>query len=137
MLGVNGGAMGTGVFRRQGSPSVLLFVTEQKSADRTQYADRLEGDTLFWEGQEKRASDALVVEHNARGLELLIFHRHRKDEFPGYGFRYLGPFEYVSHTTPQGEGPTSFVLRRAGGPAALRRRPASSRTRRTPSRSTP
>ena len=47
MLGVSGGAMAMDVFRRKGTASVLLFVTEQNAASTTQYADHLEGDTLF------------------------------------------------------------------------------------------
>lgn len=121
MLGVAGSAMGSGVFRRKGTNSVLLFVTARKSADRTQYADRLDGDILHWEGPEKRGPDQMVIDHGTRGLELLLFYRERKNEFPAYGFRYEGPFDYLSHRTPDGDGPTSFVLSRSGtmedGPA--------------------
>lgn len=113
-LGIGPGAMGSGVFRRKGSSSVLLFVTEQKSADRTPYEDRLEGDVLYWQGQEKRLTDPLIIEHAERGLELLVFYRRQKGELPGYGFRYLGPFTYVSHQTPDGPGASSFVLQREG-----------------------
>ncbi|HWL69447.1 MAG TPA: DUF3427 domain-containing protein [Geminicoccus sp.] len=113
-LGISPGAMGSGVFRRKGSSSVLLFVTEHKSADRTPYEDRLEGDVLHWQGQEKRGTDSLIIEHAERGLELLVFYRRQKSEFPGYGFRYLGPFTYVSHQTPSGPGASSFVLQREG-----------------------
>ncbi|HWX49175.1 MAG TPA: DUF3427 domain-containing protein [Roseomonas sp.] len=113
-LGISPGAMGAGVFRRKGSSSVLLFVTEHKSADRTPYEDHLEGDVLHWQGQEKRGTDAWIIEHAERGLELLVFYRLQKGEFPGYGFRYLGPFTYVSHQTPGGPGASSFVLQREG-----------------------
>jgi hypothetical protein len=47
----------------------------------------------------------------SRGLELVLFYRETNDAYPGYGFRFEGPFEYVSH---EGSQPTSFVLRRAG-----------------------
>ena len=109
-LGINLNAMGSGVFRRKGSSSVLLFITEHKSADRTPYEDRLEGDVLYWQGQEKRGTDAWIAEHAARGLELLVFYRRQKNGLPDYGFRYLGPFAYVSHQTPDGPGASSFVL---------------------------
>lgn len=55
---------------------------------------------------------SLIIGHGDRGLELLVFYRRRKDEFPDYAFRYLGPFEYSSRVTPPGEGPTRFVLGR-------------------------
>lgn len=110
MLGIAPSALGSGIFRRQGTASTLLFITQEKGADRTQYADRLEDETLHMEGQTLRRTDADVMNHRERGLELLVFHRPRKDAFPSYGFRYLGPFNYVSHETPRGAGPTRFVL---------------------------
>ena len=119
LLDMNPNGMGQGVFRRRGTDSVLIFVTEDKPADRTQYVDRLEGDVLHWQGQESRRTDSLVIEHAARGLELLLFYRRRKDEFPGYGFRYLGAFAYASHVTPPGSGASSFILRRADAVAPL------------------
>jgi putative restriction endonuclease len=112
LLDINATGMGSGVFKRQGTASVLLFVTEHKSADRAQYIDRLDDHILHWQGQEGRRTDPLIIEHVARDLELLVFYRRRKDEFPGYGFRYLGPFAYVSHETPVGPGASSFILRR-------------------------
>jgi hypothetical protein len=41
-----------------------------------------------------------------------VFYRRQKNELPGYGFRYLGLFAYVSHQTPDGPGASSFVLQR-------------------------
>lgn len=101
--------LNTGVFRPKGSLSIWLFVTEEKTADRTQYHDRLAGDSLHWQGQKSGRTDRLIIEHQQNALELLVFFRKRKYEFPGAGFRYLGPFEYVSHS---GGGPTDFILRR-------------------------
>jgi hypothetical protein len=42
-------------------------------------------------------------------LEILVFYRREKYEFPNAGFRYEGPFEYVSH---RGTSPAHFTLRR-------------------------
>jgi hypothetical protein len=92
-LGVASSAIGSGVFRRAGTSSILLFVTEHKSADRTQYEDRLEGKVLYWQGQEKRKTDSWIIEHEDRGQEVLVFYRRHKNEFPGFGFRNLGPFD--------------------------------------------
>ena len=61
----------------------------------------------FLQGQTSGRTDHLVIGHAAQDLELLVFYRNRKYEFPGAGFRYLGVFEYVSH---QKASPTSFVL---------------------------
>jgi putative restriction endonuclease len=101
----------TGVFRPAGFESVLLFVTEKKTTDRVQYVDKLEGDILHWQGQNAGRTDSLIVEHRARGLELLLFYRSKKYEYSGAGFRYEGPFDYVSR---RGALPASFTLQRAG-----------------------
>lgn len=115
LFGITDATLNTGVFRPKGTSSVWLFITEEKTADRTQYRDRLDGETLYWQGQTSGRTDALVIDHQARGLELLVFFRKRKYEHPGAGFRYLGPFVYVSHS---GGGPASFVLKRQPGPAS-------------------
>jgi hypothetical protein len=108
LFSVTDATINTGVFRPKGTSSVWLFVTEQKTADRTQYHDRLDGETLYWQGQTSGRTDSLVIEHRLRGVELLVFFRKRKDEYPGGGFRYIGPFNYSSHS---GSGPTSFILK--------------------------
>lgn len=107
----------TGVFRPKGHDSIWLFVTENKTSDRTQYADRLEADSLFWQGQMSGRSDATIIQHAAHGLELLLFYRRKKYEYPKAGFRFAGVFAYVSHF---GRHPTSFLLRRDGQKTAIR-----------------
>ncbi|SAK87204.1 hypothetical protein AWB76_06142 [Caballeronia temeraria] len=101
--------LNTGVFRPAGFDSVLLFVTEKKTPDRVQYLDKLEGDILHWQGQNAGRTDVWIVEHRARDLELLLFYRTKKYEYPGAGFKYEGLFDYVSH---EGALPASFTLRR-------------------------
>jgi hypothetical protein len=86
-----------------------LFITDEKTADRTQYEDRFVGDDLHFEGQTAGRTDALIREHRERGLEIILFHRERKDERPDYSFRFEGVFVYVgSESGP----PTRFHLRR-------------------------
>jgi predicted restriction endonuclease len=51
----------------------------------------------------------MIIEHQRRGLEILVFYRDRKYEFDGAGFLYLGPFVYGSH---KGSAPTDFTLYR-------------------------
>jgi hypothetical protein len=65
----------TGVFRPSGYQSIWLFVTEQKTKDMPQLHDRLEGDTLHWDGQPWGRTDKLIIEHAANGYELLVFYR--------------------------------------------------------------
>lgn len=94
-----------GVFRPKAFSSVWLFVTRNKPANRPQYVDQLSGAELHWQGQTAGRSDGMIIEHKARGLELLVFYRVDADE----PFRYEGIFEYVEHS---GAHPTNFKLRR-------------------------
>ena len=110
LFNITAAALYTGVFCPKGTSSVWLFITEQKTPDRTPYRDHLQGDILYWQGQMSGGKkDALIVDHQKSGLELLVFFRKKKYEHPGAGFRYLGPFVYLSHA---GSKPTDFVLTR-------------------------
>ncbi|MDR0212048.1 MAG: HNH endonuclease [Pseudomonas putida] len=106
---IHDATLNTGIFRPKGYDSVWLFITEHKTSDRTQYEDALEGDILRMQGQTMGRTDALILEHRERGLELLVFYRKAKYEYPGAGFRYEGVFTCEDH---EGSGPTSFVLKR-------------------------
>jgi hypothetical protein len=98
-----------GVFHVKDRHEIWLFVTEHKTADRVPYEDKLVGDELRWQGQTTGRTDALVINHQRNGDELLVFYRKAKYEFPDAGFKLEGAFEYASHS---GRAPTSFVLRR-------------------------
>ncbi len=106
MFSIADATINTGVFQPKGHSSVWLFVTEKKPANRIQYTDRLAGDVLFWQGQSSGRSDQLIIDHEDRGLELLLFYREKADS----PFRYEGIFEYIEHS---GAKPTSFKLRRS------------------------
>ncbi len=104
-----------GVFHPKETSSVWLFITENKTIDSTPYNDRLKGDILYCEGQMSGRTDELIIDHQAKGMELLVFFREKKNQYPAGGFRYLGPFVYLSHTVHRTETekePTSFVLQR-------------------------
>ena len=98
--------LNTGVFQPKGHSSIWLFVTRRKPANRTQYVDSLSGDILRWQGQTSGRTDQLIINHEKRGLELLVFYR----EEARAPFRYEGLFEYLEHS---GAEPTSFKLKRA------------------------
>jgi putative restriction endonuclease len=121
-FGIKDATLNTGIFRPKGTSSVWLFVTEEKTSDRTQYRDHLDGDNLYWQGQTSGRTDSVIISHQDRDLELLVFFRKRKYEHPRAGFQYLGPFVYTSNS---GSGPTSFTLSRTGQahPITWRRRP--------------
>jgi putative restriction endonuclease len=107
MFEITDATIKTGVFRPKGYDSIWLFVTEKKTPDRTQYVDLLNGDMLEWQGQTEGRTDGLIIEHEARGLEILVFYRKNKGEHPGAGFRYEGRFRSISHA---GAHPTRFAL---------------------------
>jgi len=120
-FGIHDATLKTGIFRPLGHDSVWLFITIDKTSDRTQYGDRLDGDDLWMEGQTKRRKDALLIGHESSGLELLLFLRKDRYEFEGAGFRYEGPFRYVSHDVGAPGTPNRFHLRRVAAtpPAGL------------------
>lgn len=109
LFDISDATINTGVFQPKGTSSLWLFVTRDKTNDRTQYQDRRDGDVLHWQGQTEGRTDRFIIEHALRGLELLVFYRESKRSHPGAGFNYLGPFEYISHS---GSRPTNFILRR-------------------------
>ncbi|HEX6540832.1 MAG TPA: hypothetical protein VF040_03680 [Ktedonobacterales bacterium] len=114
LLGTIDATIYTGIFQPKGYDSILLFVTGRKSTDRTQYTDRLDGDVLYWQGQMAGRKDALIMDHEIKGIELLVFYRNAKNEHPGSGFTYAGRFRYCSHSVGQ---PTNFILERVSDPS--------------------
>lgn len=98
-----------GIFQPHGHNSIWLFVTKEKSSDRVQYEDHLEGDVLQMESQKLGRNDQKLIEHSANGVEIILFFRKSKFEYPGAGFKYEGRFRYISHT---GSGPATFTLGR-------------------------
>lgn len=109
LFDITDATLNNGIFRPKATDSVWLFVTEEKTPDRVQYTDHLDGDVLLMQGQTEGRTDDLIRNQATNGLELLVFHRTKKYEHDGAGFRYLGPFEYIRSF---GSRPTSFVLQR-------------------------
>ncbi|WP_240789153.1 HNH endonuclease [Pseudomonas kribbensis] len=109
LFGIKDATLKNGIFRPKGYDSVWLFVTEQKTSDRTPYVDTLTDDTLRMEGQLQGRTDHLILRHKQLRLELLVFHRRTKEEYFGAGFRYEGAFCFEDAS---GSKPTSFVLKR-------------------------
>jgi hypothetical protein len=109
LFGIHDATINNGVFQVKDRQEVWLFVTENKPADREQYVDKLDGETLYWQGQRMGRTDSLIIDHKQNGDRLLLFYRTAKYQFDGAGFSYEGPFDYVSHSGGQ---PTSFILRR-------------------------
>lgn len=104
-------SINNGIFKPKEYSSIWLFVTEEKTIDRTQYRDYFDGFVLHFEGQTKGITDHLIMNHRQDGNELLVFYRKKKNEFPKFGFKYLGRFNYYPHKLEHIEGqPTHFTL---------------------------
>jgi len=97
----------TGIFQPKDHASIWLFITEEKTSDRTDYADYFDGEVLDFEGQKTGRTDDKIINHVVDGNEILVFYRKKKDQYPRYAFRYLGRFMYVTH---KGNKPKEFIL---------------------------
>lgn len=109
LFNVADATINNGIFHPKDTSSVWLFVTEEKTPDRVQYSDHLDGDVLCMQGQTEGRTDHLLMSQATNGFELLVFHRMSKSEHEGAGFRYVGPFYFIRHF---GQRPRSFVLQR-------------------------
>lgn len=106
---INDATINNGIFRPKGTKSIWLFVTKEKTADRPQLHDSLDGDVLTWSGQTSGRTDKMVVDHLANGDEILVFYRNKRDAYPNGGFRYEGQFCFQKRN---GARPASFTLTR-------------------------
>jgi 5-methylcytosine-specific restriction enzyme A len=108
---INDATIKNGIFKPKDVSSIWLFITEEKTPDRTQYHDLFDGQTLQFEGQIKGRTDPLIINHEAEGNEIIVFYRKKKKEFPNFGFKYLGRFYYYSHTPRKFvDEATKFIL---------------------------
>jgi len=107
MFSITDATINNGHFKPRDHESVWIFVTENKTPDRTPYADKLLGNELTTEGQLAGRTDSLIMEHEKHGLELLVFHRMDRFQHGGAGFRYEGTFRYLSS---DGTRPRKFRL---------------------------
>src|SRR5262249_29081888 len=116
MFGITDATLFTGIFQPKGHESIWLFVTKDKTPDRTQYRNALIDDDLYMDGQTAGLKDALLTNHEQNGTEAILFFRDNRFQHPHGGFRYEGPFTYVSK---EGRNPAHFHLRRVN-PTVLR-----------------
>lgn len=95
-----------GVVTPQSDNKIILFVTEKKSADRTQYRDRRDGDVLHWEGPNDHFGEGRMLATPSNGDEIHIFYRHEQRD----SFTYLGRCMVVQAQTHR-DRPSSFTFR--------------------------
>jgi hypothetical protein len=100
-------ALSRGVVTPAGASHVILFVTQHKTAEMTDYQDQLDGETLVWEGDGIGAN----VSRIARQLpipsdEVHLFFRDTRPE----DFIYCGELTVVSADTTHPNGRFEFHL---------------------------
>lgn len=99
-------AIARGVVTPQGDNKIVLFVTEEKQASAEQYANRLNGEYLDWEGPNDHFGEERMLRADSSGDEIHIFHRERHHS----DFVYLGRGKVTGHI-PQTGKPSEFKLR--------------------------
>ena len=98
-------AIARGVVTPKDDNKVLLFVTEEKQESLEQYADRLEGRTLQWEGPNDHFAEQRMVNASSSGDEIHLFYRvrHHTD------FTYMGRVTVSSYQLER-DVPSQFTL---------------------------
>jgi hypothetical protein len=79
-------AIARGVVTPRGQPLIVLFVTRMKQRSLPQYDDHIEGDLLFWEGEDEHRTDERIANAAAHGDSIYVFFReihHAHFEFKG------------------------------------------------------
>ena len=99
-------ALSKGVITPAGTKYIIFFVTKDKQQALTQYNDYIDGNMLFWEGEEKHSSDKRVIEANKNGDEIHLFYR----EVHHTSFVYFGKISLTDYQLRE-NAPSEFVFR--------------------------
>lgn len=99
-------AISKGVVTPVNTNYIIFFVTKDKQEALTQYNDYIDGDMLFWEGEEKHSSDKRVVKANKNGDEIHLFYR----EVHHTSFVYFGKILLTDYQLRENT-PSEFVFK--------------------------
>ena len=99
-------AINSGVYTPAKQRVIFLFVTRNKQSCLQQYNDYLDGDLLFWEGENGHGSDERVAAASSKGEEIHLFYRER----------HHSPFVYhgkiiLAHWIKHENAPSEFVFK--------------------------
>ena len=86
-------AIARGVVTPRNDNKIILFVTEEKQSSAEQYSDRLSDNTLEWEGPTDHFAEDRMLNAEANGEEIHLFHRKRHHS----DFTYCGRLKVMSH----------------------------------------
>jgi hypothetical protein len=99
-------ALSRGVVTPVNSKYIIFFVTKDKQKALPQYNDYIDGNMLFWEGEEKHSSDKRVLEANKNQDEIHLFYRDtHHSPFVYFGKILLTDFQLRK------EAPSEFIFR--------------------------
>ncbi len=99
-------AISKGVVTPADTKYIILFVTKDKQRALPQYNDYIDGNMLFWEGEEKHSSDKRIVEANNNQDEIHLFYRDtHHSPFVYFGRVLLTDFQLRENV------PSEFVFR--------------------------
>jgi hypothetical protein len=99
-------AISKGVVTPAGTKYIVFFVTKNKQQTSIQYNDYIDGNMLFWEGEEKHSSDKRVVEANKNQDEIHLFYRDTHHS----PFVYFGRISLTDFQLRE-NAPSEFVFR--------------------------
>ncbi len=99
-------AIAKGVVTPVSTKYIILFVTKDKQKALTQYNDYIDGNMLFWEGEDKHSSDKRVVAANKNQDEIHLFYR----EVHHSPFVYFGRISLTDFQLRE-NAPSEFVFR--------------------------
>lgn len=99
-------AISKGVVTPANTKYIILFVTKDKQQALMQYNDYIDGNLLFWEGEEKHSSDKRVVEANKNGDEIHLLYRNTHHS----PFVYFGRISLTDFQLRE-NAPSEFVFR--------------------------
>lgn len=99
-------AISKGVVTPSNTNYIIFFVTKDKQETLLQYNDYIDGNMLFWEGEEKHSSDKRVIEAGKNGDEIHLFYRDvHHTPFVYFGKILLTDFQLRK------DAPSEFVFR--------------------------
>lgn len=87
-------AIARGVVTPRNDDKIVLFVTEEKQSSAQQYVDKFSGNTLEWEGPTDHFAEDRMINAEANGEEIHLFHRKRHHS----DFIYCGRLKVLSYT---------------------------------------
>ena len=99
-------AIARGVVTPRDDNKIVLFVTEEKQSSAEQYADRLSGGKLEWEGPTDHFAEDRMLNAASTGDEMHLFHRERHHT----DFTYCGRLVVLSHVR-RTDHPSHFTFK--------------------------